>query len=44
VLKREPDAAGSQGFINSVLRDNWSQEDVERALRNSEEFRNRRDR
>lgn len=44
VLKREPDAAGSQGFINSVMRDNWSQDDVERALRNSEEYRNRRDR
>jgi hypothetical protein len=44
VLKREPDAAGSQGFINAVMRENWSQEDVEKALRNSEEYRNRRDR
>ncbi len=44
VLKREPDAAGSQGFINSVMRDNWSQADVERELRKSDEFRNRRDR
>jgi len=42
VLKGEPDAAGSQGYINSVLRDNWSQQDVERELRKSDEFRNRR--
>jgi hypothetical protein len=42
VLKREPDAAGSQGYVTSVLRDNWSQQDVERELRKSDEFRNRR--
>jgi hypothetical protein len=42
VLKREPDAAGSQGFINNVMRDNWSQDDVERELRKSDEYRNRR--
>ena len=42
VLKREPDAAGSQGYINSVLRDKWSQEDVERELRKSPEARERR--
>ena len=42
VLKREPDAAGSRGYINSVLRDKWSQQDVERELRKSDEFRNRR--
>jgi hypothetical protein len=41
VLKREPDAAGSQGYINSVMRDNWSQQDVERELRKSPEFRGR---
>jgi hypothetical protein len=41
VLKREPDAAGSEGYINSVLRDNWSQQDVERELRKSPEFRGR---
>jgi hypothetical protein len=44
VLKREPDAGGSQGYINAVLRDNWSQDDVERELRKSDEYRNRRDR
>jgi len=42
VLKREPDAAGSQGFIVRVIRDNWSQQDVERELQKSDEFRNRR--
>lgn len=42
VLKREPDAAGSQGYINRVLRDNWTQQDVERDLRKSPEFLNRR--
>ena len=41
ILKREPDAAGSQGFINSVMRDNWSQQDVERELRKSPEARGR---
>jgi Peptidase inhibitor family I36 len=38
VLKREPDA-GSAGYVNRVLRDKWSQEDVERELRKSSEFR-----
>lgn len=42
ILRREPDAAGSQGFIQAVMRDNWSQPDVERELRKSDEFRNRR--
>lgn len=37
VLQREPDA-GSQGFVNRVLRDRWTQQDVERELRRSPEF------
>jgi hypothetical protein len=41
VLKRDPDS-GSGGYVNAVLNDNWSQEDVERELRKSDEFRNRR--
>ena len=41
VLKREPDR-GAEGYINNVLRDNWSQDDVERELRKSDEYRNRR--
>jgi hypothetical protein len=41
VLKREPDAA-SAGYVTAVMNDNWSQQDVERELRKSDEFRNRR--
>jgi len=41
VLKRDPDAA-AEGYINRVFRDRWSQEDVERELRKSPEFRDRR--
>jgi hypothetical protein len=41
VLKREPDS-GAEGYIRNVMRDNWSQEDVERELRKSDEFKNRR--
>jgi Peptidase inhibitor family I36/Domain of unknown function (DUF4214) len=40
VLKREPDPA-SEGYIERVLRDGWSQADVERDLRRSAEYRNR---
>ncbi len=38
VLKREPDA-GSRGYVDRVLRDKWTQQDVERELRNSPEYR-----
>ncbi len=41
VLNRDPDA-GAEGYVARVMRDNWSQEDVERELRKSPEFRNRR--
>lgn len=37
VLKREPDA-GSEPFVNKVLQ-GWSQTDVERELRNSDEYK-----
>jgi hypothetical protein len=40
VLKREPDP-GSQGFVDRVFRDHWSQEQVEAELRKSPEFRQR---
>jgi hypothetical protein len=39
VLKREPDAA-SGGYVNDVLRKHYTQQDVERELRNSAEYRN----
>jgi peptidase inhibitor family I36 len=41
VLKREPDPA-SRPFVDRVLSDHWSQQDVERELRNSPEYRNKR--
>lgn len=40
VLNRDPDA-GAQGYIDKVMRDNWSEEDVARELRRSPEYRNR---
>jgi hypothetical protein len=40
VLRREPDAA-SRGYVDHVMRDNWSQNDVERELRKSAEYRRR---
>ena len=38
VLRREPDPA-SQGYVDHVMRDRWSQQDVERELRKSPEYR-----
>jgi hypothetical protein len=40
VLGREPDA-GSRGYVDRVFRDKWTQQDVERELRKSPEYRNR---
>jgi len=40
VLRREPDS-GSRGYVDRVMRDHWSQDDVERELRNSAEYRTR---
>ena len=39
-LGREPDAS-SGGYVNRVLKDHWSEQDVARELRNSDEFRNK---
>ena len=39
-LAREPDA-GSGGYVNRVLKDHWSEQDVARELRNSDEYRNK---
>jgi hypothetical protein len=41
VLRREPDP-GAQSYVNKVLRDHWSQQDVERELRKSDEYKNKR--
>lgn len=40
VLNREPDP-GSQPFVDRVMRDRWTQQDVERELRKSSEYRRR---
>lgn len=40
VLRREPDGA-SRAYVDRVMRDNWSQNDVERELRKSAEYRRR---
>jgi hypothetical protein len=42
VLGREVDAGGLASYTDKILRDGWSQADVERALRESDEYRNRR--
>jgi len=42
VLEREPDA-GSRGYVDNVLKDKWTQQDVERELRKSAEYRNKKD-
>jgi hypothetical protein len=39
VLGREPDP-GSEGYLDRVMHDGWSQSDVERELRRSAEYRN----
>lgn len=41
VLNREPDA-GSRGYVDKVLYQRWTQDDVERELRKSAEYRNGR--
>ena len=38
VLKREPDPA-SAGWVDRVLNDHWTQQDIERELRNSTEYK-----
>ena len=42
VLNREPDAGGMEGYVGRVMRDRWTEADVARALRDSDEYRNRR--
>ncbi len=40
VLRRDPDD-GARGWVDRVMRDRWTQDDVERELRKSPEYRNR---
>ena len=41
VLKREPDA-GSRGYVDKVLTKKWTQQDVERELRKSPQYRKKK--
>lgn len=41
VLRREPDS-GASGYVNKVYRDRWTQQDVERELRKSPEYKGKR--
>jgi len=40
VLRREPDS-GARGYVTKVMNDKWTQQDVERELRKSPEYRRR---
>jgi len=40
VLGRDPDPS-SRGYVDRVLRDHWTERDVARELRNSDEYRNK---
>lgn len=42
VLGREPDDTGMRDYKLRVLRDGWTQQQLEQALRNSDEYRNKR--
>jgi hypothetical protein len=42
VLRREPDPQGLKSFVDHVLRDRWTQEELERVLRDSDEYRRMR--
>jgi len=42
VLNREPDATGLNDYKQKVLREGWSEQQLVQALRNSDEYRNRR--
>jgi len=41
VLGRNPDASGMRNYTNRVVRDGWTERDVVRALRSSDEYRYR---
>ena len=40
VLRREPDQSGWDSYTQRVMRDGWTQAQLERTLRDSDEFRN----
>jgi len=42
VLGRDPDPAGLESYVQGVLRSKWTEADVARELRKSDEYRNKR--
>jgi hypothetical protein len=42
VLRRDADAAGLRNYVERVMRDRWSQAQLEAELRRSDEYRNMR--
>jgi TorA maturation chaperone TorD len=42
VLERDPDPAGLESYVQAVLQKHWSEADVARSLRNSDEYRSKR--
>jgi TorA maturation chaperone TorD len=41
VLGREPDAAGLEDYVRGVMQEHWSEAEIARDLRNSDEYRRR---
>src|SRR5262245_30396950 len=41
VLRREPDASGMRQYVNAMLYEGWSENDVRRSLASSREYRQR---
>ncbi len=42
VLGRDPDAAGLRSYSDKILREKWTEADVTKALRQSDEYKNKR--
>jgi hypothetical protein len=42
VLGRDPDASGLRSWTEQVINNNWTQRDLENALRQSNEYREQR--
>jgi hypothetical protein len=42
VLGRDPDASGLRSWTEQVMNNNWTQRDLENALRQSDEYRDLR--
>jgi hypothetical protein len=42
VLRREPDAGGLRSWTDQVMANNWTERDLERAMRQSDEYRDLR--